>query len=260
MSLLGVVTSKRLKTERSSAYLVSLNVVSWSGLWTSLKKMFQRHGPRTVPWNTMCERSKEVENWPWTRDDGLAGGEVVSKEGKVGVGEAGDAEFVEEEGSVDVVESTFDVRQKNRDFAGTSEFVDPSVDEEGDEVVGAVVFAEGPLCVSEGIVGVEEGEEGDGEETFRDFGQDGSEVDATVIVRVMGGTFFVEGGKPMEFPESGPFGSGEDFACKESDGKGERAGAVFQDHAGEEVWAGGFRGVDGSEKAESPAGAEKSEV
>ena len=35
---------------------------------------------------------------------------------------------------------------------------------------------------------------------------------------------------------------------------------MFQDHAGEEVRAGGFCGVNGSEKAESPAGAEKSEV
>ena len=86
MVSLGIEVGYVLVMERSSAYLVSLKVVSWSGLWTSLKKMFQRHGPRTVPWNTMCERSKEVENWPWTRDDGLAGGEVVSKEGKEGVG------------------------------------------------------------------------------------------------------------------------------------------------------------------------------
>ncbi len=62
-------------------------------------------------------------------DDGLACGEVVVEEGKESVGEAGVVEFTEEEGGVDVVESTFDVRQENPDFAGTSEFVDPCVDE-----------------------------------------------------------------------------------------------------------------------------------
>ncbi len=84
-----------------------------------------------------------------------------------------------------------------------------------------MVFAEGPLCVSEAVVGVEKGEEGDGEEAFGDFGEDGSEVDAAVVVWVVGGAFLVEGGEPVEFPESGPFGGGEDSACKESDGKGE---------------------------------------
>ena len=151
------------------------------------------------------------------KNDGLACGEVVVEEGEKSVGKAGVAEFVEEEGGVDVVESTFDVRQENPDFAGTSEFVDPGVDEKGDEVVGAVVFAEGPLSASEGIVGVEEREERDGEETFGDFGEDGSEVDATVVVWVVGGAFLVKGGEPVEFPESGPFWGGEDFACKESD-------------------------------------------
>ena len=155
------------------------------------------------------------------KDDGLASREVVVEEGKESVGETGLAEFVEEKWSVDVVESTFDVRQENPDFAGTSEFVDPSVDEKGDEVVGAVVFTESPLSVSERIVGVEEGEEGDCEEAFGYFGEDGCEVDAAVIVGVVGGAFLVEGSKPVEFPESGPFGCGENFACKEIDGKGE---------------------------------------
>ena len=75
------------------------------------------------------------------KDDGLACGEVVVEEGQESVGEAGVAEFVEEEGGVDVVEGTFDVRQENSDFAGTSEFVDPGVDEKGDEVVGTAASA-----------------------------------------------------------------------------------------------------------------------
>ena len=55
-----------LVMERSSAYLVSLKSVFFSGELTSLKKTFQRHGPRTVPWNTMCVRLKGSECCPCT--------------------------------------------------------------------------------------------------------------------------------------------------------------------------------------------------
>ena len=58
----GVVLRYVLKSERSSAYLVSLKAVSWSGESASWKKTFQRHGPRTVPWNTMLERSMGLED------------------------------------------------------------------------------------------------------------------------------------------------------------------------------------------------------
>ena len=66
MNVLGVVMSNCLKMERSSAYFVSVKLLLCKGALTSLKKMFQRHGPRTVPWNTMLEREKDREKVPWT--------------------------------------------------------------------------------------------------------------------------------------------------------------------------------------------------
>ena len=60
-----------------------------------------------------------------------------------------------------MVESAFDVGEEDADFAAVREFVNPGVDEEGGEVLCAVVFAEGPLRVSVGVGGFEEGEEGD---------------------------------------------------------------------------------------------------
>ena len=41
---------------------------------------------------------------------------------------------------------------------------------------------------------------------------------ASVVVGVVSGAFFVKGGDPVEFPGGGPFGCGEDSACKDGDG------------------------------------------
>ena len=94
--------------------------------------------------------------------------------------------------------------------------------------MGAVVFAEGLLSVAKSVGGVEEGQERNSNQPFHHFGQNGGEVYAAVVVGVVRGAFLVEWGEPVEFPERGPFGSGEDGAGKEGDGEREGGSAVFE--------------------------------
>ena len=68
---------------------------------------------------------------------------------------------------------------------------EPGVDEQGQEVLSGAVFAKGPLCVAVGVGVLEESEEGDGNEAFDGLGKDGGEVDAAVVVGVVGCAFFV---------------------------------------------------------------------
>ena len=46
-------------------------------------------------------------------------------------------------------------------------------------------------------------------------------MDASVVVGVVRGAFFVDGGYPVEFPGCGPFRCREDGACKNGDGESE---------------------------------------
>ena len=124
-------------------------------------------------------------------DGGGAGEEVIGEEIEEGVVEAGLLEFVDDECGVDVVEGASDVREENRDLLVMFEGEEPGVDEQGQEVLSGVVFAKGPLCVAVGVGVFEESEEGDGDEAFDGLGKDGGEVDAAVVVGVVGCAFFV---------------------------------------------------------------------
>ena len=92
-------------------------------------------------------------------DCGGAGGEVIGEEEKEGVVEASLLEFVEDECGVDVVEGASDVGEENRDLLVVFECEEPGVDEEGEEVLCGMVFAEGPLCVAVGVGAFEKGME-----------------------------------------------------------------------------------------------------
>ena len=134
-------------------------------------------------------------------------------------------------------------------------FADPCFQKKCKEVVGTVIFSKCPLSVTKSVRGVKEGEEGDCKQPFYHFGKHGRQVNASVIVRVVGGTFFVNGSDPVELPGSWPFRCRENGACKYGNGQGKGGSAIFKNMPGKEVGSGGFCDVDGGEKSSCPAGA-----
>ena len=60
-----------------------------------------------------------------------------------------------------------------------------------------MVFAESPLCVPVCVSEFKKGEKREREESFREFGENCSQVDGSVVVRVVFCPFFVQWCEPV---------------------------------------------------------------